>query len=46
MWKTLKGQKRESDALEQEIQKFKSFLMWVLGTKLRLPGRAESDLNY
>lgn len=45
MWETLKGQKRESDALEWEIQKFKSLLMWV-GTKLGFSGRTESVLNH
>lgn len=46
MWETLKGQTKKSDALELEIQKFKRFLMWVLGTKLGFSGRTESVLNH
>lgn len=33
------------DPLEQDLKSVVSFLMWVVGTELRSPRRADHDLN-
>ena len=39
------GQKRESDYLVLYLQAVVSYLIWVLGTELRSPGRARRILK-